>query len=345
MIDEELFWEKDFNPPKVAKKIIERAKEYYRDSGLKSIKIFKVKGERSFARNVIFENANIHQLEKLRYIVVIEYKENVKCFFFSTEGLHIGKKSFEIEPKIFKSISVGSITIFNQIRDVKKIYNIIFAILLYVSLVVDLAEWAFSVGENIITTFFIITVFLMLFPSYYLLYSITKRLSRDRQYFFQFTYFMGIKLFLFFFGRMLTISGVIFIISIAFLAFPATWAVLKRIRRRSTLKRKLLEKILDYGGAVAIYIGITLYVVIIIVDQYTTCVVTGLTIAFLSTISPWLVMWRLIIFLRRKVKDGSSDKMKLVITFICFTIFIILWFVVSLIWLIGVFTGRVYCER
>jgi len=94
---------------KVLNKIINFGTREFKEKKPSKVKNLRIKDETIFTRGEPFKRINIAQSSHHHYLVIVEYNENLRIYFFSKSGMLLGGEIFDNTSKLLNIIKKNTV--------------------------------------------------------------------------------------------------------------------------------------------------------------------------------------------------------------------------------------------
>lgn len=105
---------------KVLKEIIQFGKREFKEKKPLSLEILRIKSKTILKRGVL-PTLTIKQIRKIRYLIVVDYKESLRIYSFNSNGLFLGGTNLENTPKLQKLLKKDTVKEYTLPRKLPKI--------------------------------------------------------------------------------------------------------------------------------------------------------------------------------------------------------------------------------
>lgn len=91
------------------KSLIYFARREYREKRPLSVRVLRIKREKILTLGGPFKILSISVTKNPYYLVLIEYAEQIRIYYYSKNGISLGARNFEHEEKLLKEIRKATI--------------------------------------------------------------------------------------------------------------------------------------------------------------------------------------------------------------------------------------------
>jgi hypothetical protein len=100
-------------PRKVVKQLIFFAKREFKEKKPLSAEVLRVKGEHYLTKSGPLKEFSISRVVGAFYLVLVEYKESGRIYYYSKEGILLGAQNFDKETRALNDIRKSTIREFH----------------------------------------------------------------------------------------------------------------------------------------------------------------------------------------------------------------------------------------
>ena len=97
------------NTRNTKKTLIHFARREYREKRPLSVQVLRIKGEEILTLGGPFKILSISEIKDPFYLVLIEYTEQIRVYYYSKNGASLGARNFEYEQKLMDKIKKATI--------------------------------------------------------------------------------------------------------------------------------------------------------------------------------------------------------------------------------------------
>ena len=97
------------NPKKIVKQLIHFARREFREKRPFSVRVLRMKSERILTKGGPLKILNINQSSSVYYLVLAEYEDHFRIYYYSKDGLSLGARNFESDKKLLQKINKSSV--------------------------------------------------------------------------------------------------------------------------------------------------------------------------------------------------------------------------------------------
>jgi hypothetical protein len=97
---------------KILKQLIFFAKREFREKKPLGVQVLRRKSEQVYAEGGPLKEFTMKRVEGAFYLVVVEYKEELRCYYYSKEGKLLEAKNFEKSQEVLKVLQKSTVRIF-----------------------------------------------------------------------------------------------------------------------------------------------------------------------------------------------------------------------------------------
>ncbi len=107
------------NPRKVVKQLVFFAKREFKEKKPLAVQVLRVKSEQIFTKGGPLKELSVRRVVGAFYLVVVEYKENIRIYYYSKKGELLKAQNLEKNKKLMENINKSTIREF-QIGNLKQ---------------------------------------------------------------------------------------------------------------------------------------------------------------------------------------------------------------------------------
>jgi len=97
------------NPKKTVKQLIFFAKREFREKRPFNVRVLRMKSERIFTKGGSLKVLSISQTPSAYYLVLVEYENYLRIYYYSKDGLSLGARNFEVDKNLLQKINKSSV--------------------------------------------------------------------------------------------------------------------------------------------------------------------------------------------------------------------------------------------
>ncbi|MFX1379633.1 MAG: hypothetical protein ACFFA4_11140 [Promethearchaeota archaeon] len=97
------------NQRKIVKQLIFFAKREFREKRPFSVQVLRVKGEQVLTKGGPLKELVVRRVEGAFYLVLVDYKETIRIYYYSIDGKFIDAQNLEKTPKLQENIKKGTV--------------------------------------------------------------------------------------------------------------------------------------------------------------------------------------------------------------------------------------------
>jgi hypothetical protein len=101
------------NPKKIVKQLIFFAKREFKEKKPLAVEVLRVKSEQFLSKGGPLKELSIKRVVGALYLVMVEYKEEIRIYYYSRNGELIEAKNIEIDSKLLKDLQKSTIREFH----------------------------------------------------------------------------------------------------------------------------------------------------------------------------------------------------------------------------------------
>lgn len=94
---------------KVVKELIHFAIREFKEKGPLLVQVLRMKGEKFLTKGGPFKVLSISKVSDIYYMILINYMDNIRLYYFSKEGLLLGAENLGLNEKLIKEIKKSSV--------------------------------------------------------------------------------------------------------------------------------------------------------------------------------------------------------------------------------------------
>ena len=91
------------------KNLIHFARREYREKRPLSVRVLRIKGEKVLTLGGPIKVLSISKTKNPYYLVLVEYTEQIRIYYYSKNGVSLGARNFECEQKLLDKIKKATI--------------------------------------------------------------------------------------------------------------------------------------------------------------------------------------------------------------------------------------------
>ena len=91
------------------KTLIQFARREYREKKPRNVRVLRIRVEKILTSGGPFKILSISEIKNPYYLVLIEYTEQIRIYYYSKNGVPLGARNFEHEQKLLKKIEKATV--------------------------------------------------------------------------------------------------------------------------------------------------------------------------------------------------------------------------------------------